>query len=959
LAVPGSVIVGEATEAAVAHAIDSETLGALEIRGRQGAVEAYRVTGLRSSRTSGRGLGRRVVSIGRAPERRRLEAAVDAVASRRGGVAFVLGDAGIGKSRLLDDLAEYTRVSHPGVQWLQAAALSFEEMVAYALARRLLHAAGGVGSDRLLRHLDRASDSRRRLVLDVLGAVGSEVAVEADQVTGDSVSLAFGELLAAIVGDPPAPAVLVLDDLHWADAASTELVGSIFERTERAPVLVVGAARPERSGGSWRLKQLAESEFPHRYVEVQLDPLGPADSQALFEALLAVPDLPRAVVDTIMRRADGNPYFLEEIVRELLETGALASDGAHWRLTTDNLEDRVPQTLRRLLQARFDRLSADGRVTLETAAVVGRVFAESLLESVTGRDVGRDLHELLKVGVVEEHDPATRAFAFRHALAHEAAYESILMRTRRETHRRVGDTIEAEAPDAVESAAVLAHHFAAAGDNARAARYALVAGERAASLGAFADACRHFDRGVALMAASVDEEVAVRLALGRGRSREVLGDIDGAIEDLETALAASRGSGDSRLEWEVHVALGAVWAARDYRRTGEHYRAALAVARASADSRMLGTSLNRLGNWYVNAADPRRGVELHREALGIFESLDEVRGVAESHDLLGMGHAMQGRPAESMVHYEQALSRFRELDDRRGIAGALAGSAIGAPNYEELSMVPTIPVEAALETLDEALGIAVDVGWSAGEAFARLLLCQVLACAGDLGPALRHGELSLEIATAIGHDQWKVGALCALGAAEGDALRPESARRRLTEAREIAWALESRFWILQVAPLLAFTLATLGEVDAAAAALDEALSIPGAEAFMAHRSCLMALAAVQIDQGRPEDALETIAPIEAPGEEVAPGVALIRGRALALTEPTAAAGVIRNGLDVALHWGLRSYAWRLHEALSRQAVDDADDQLKMAREVASECAATLTGQAERQEMLDAIDERLS
>jgi class 3 adenylate cyclase len=946
LARPGTVLIAAATRRAVEHAIDAASVGSLEVRGRETPVEAFRVLGIRSERGSARGPGTRVPLIGRETELRRLQEAVSSVASGRGGIMMVFGEPGIGKSRILEDLISWTREHNPEVRLWHAQALSFEAERAYALARGLLHAMESDVTARLAEHVAGLSEQRRGLVDDVLAIVQDRAATSSRELTPTVMGLAFGDVLDA--GTAHRPAVIVLDDLHWSDAASAEIVMSLFARTERAPLLLICAARPDRSGPAWRVKHLAETEYPHRYSETHIRALDSDESRALVTSLLAVPDVPSEVIAAIGHRTDGNPFFLEEIVRELVETGVLAEKGDDWALVS-NSTDRLPATLQQLLQVRFDRLSADDRAVLEAAAVIGRSFTIDLVTRVVGREA--DIHELLKVGLIEQEPEPSPRFRFRHALAQEAAYEAILHRRRRVLHQHVGEGLEAEVRADGAGAEVTAMHFAASGDAPKAARYSLEAGERAFRLGAIRDGAAHFERGIAALTAEVPEQTVIRLFLGRGRSREVQGDIDGALEDLGAALDGARAVRDDRLEWQVLVALGEVSAARDYRRTGDFYEQALDAARGIDDPEMVGTSLNRLGNWYVNATDPLRGIELHAEALSIFDRLASPEGVAASHDLLGMAHVLGGGREAALHHSTRALAAFRELGDRRGAIGALINVGIGAPAYSIITEVPTTTAVTAEESLREALALVTDLGWSAAEAYARFVLSQVLASTGRLGAGIREADASLRLADAIRHDQWRIGALLSLGAAEADALDLDSSRAHLLEANRLAESVGSLNWTLQVGTSLGVTLVRLGHIDHAEDIVQAALQHPDAEKFAPHQGCVIVEAMIAVERGRSKEASLILARL--PGAAVgAPHVGLVRGAALSEHDPTEAEKILREGLATAQHWGMLPLEWRFRLALGRLPGTRSDEHMAEAGRVLGRCAESLDEPDRRARMVE-------
>jgi class 3 adenylate cyclase/tetratricopeptide (TPR) repeat protein len=884
LAPPGTVLVATATKAAAESIATFRHVGSLDVRGKEGAVDGYVVVGL--SDDSVGGSGHSVPVIGRAEERRRLEQAVDAARAGRGVVAGILADAGLGKSRLLQDLVE-SASSRKGTSVVRATAVSYESATGLAFVRRVV--AGMGGEDRIAVLLVGLPDERRTMLLAAIDAL-SDVTAET---TVDTVSDALAETLAAMMVGTDQVLILAADDLHWADAASVEVLTSLLELTDRHPLCLLWASRPTRSGPVWGLKQTAEAEYPHRYVEVGLAPFTSEDAATFVRSLLGA-DADDSLVGTIAERAGGNPYFVEEIVRELTQVGS--PEDRERRL------QGIPPSLQRLLRARFDRLSAATRDVLEVVAVAGSTFDPSLPEAVLGVDAGRAVHELLREGIVEQETGT--GFRFRHSLTREAAYDSITRRRRRDLHLRVGEVLAAR--DATVDPAVLAFHFREAGDPQRAARYGLDAGTQAVRVGAYVDACRHFDE--ALAGLSDDDPLVPRLLVGRGKSRDVIGDIDGATSDLDRALDAARRSQDPELGWEVLVALGESWAARDYRKTGEHYRAALDIARRLDTPDRLGTSLNRLGNWYANAENPRVGIAMHTEALELFRSVGSAEGEAATLDLLGMANLIGGDLGDARRHFLAAITAFEALGDRRGKVGPLIASVIGSPNYETLSDPPFVETAVALAALDEASDLARAFGWSAAESFSLFMRSQLLACSGRLGEGLAAGEEALAIARAIGHAQWELASLICVGAAVADTLDFEPAAAHLDEAEHVAAGLGSVNWELQVASISAAIAIRAGDLDRAESTLLTVLNDPAAEPFLSMRGGRVVHAWLLAERGLVDESLSILGATS----NHAPFVALVRSRALRGRDPDSAVAVLAEGIDAAKRWGMTPLAWQLH-----------------------------------------------
>jgi predicted ATPase len=274
---------------------------------------------------------------------------------------------------------------------------------------------------------------------------------------------------------------------------------------EEVPILFLCAFRPERQAPSWRIKQVAESEYPHRYDELFLQPLDARDTDRLVSALLNIADLPAELHELILRKTDGNPYFVEEVVRTLIDRGAVLQTeaGLQWNAATKAADIPIPDSLQALLMARIDRLDEQTKSTLQAASVIGRAFYYRILENISdsAMALGKQMLSLERAELLREAGRVPELeYMFKHDLARDAAYNTILNRKRREFHKRVAEAMETIFGDRLEEHAHrLGQHFSLAGEHERALHYFTMAGEVADALHAKEESSAHF--GLALAAA--------------------------------------------------------------------------------------------------------------------------------------------------------------------------------------------------------------------------------------------------------------------------------------------------------------------------------------------------------------------------------------------------------------------------------------------------------------------------
>ena len=315
------------------------------------------------------------------------------------------------------------------------------------------------------------------------------------------------------------PRVMVVDDLQWVDAPSIDLLIHLFKLAEELPLLFVCVFRPERQSPAWQVKIRADTDYPHRYQEIRLEPLGAEDTDALISALLKIADLPADLHKLILAKTDGNPYFVEEVVRSLIDQGVVerAATGLKWKEGALVSDIAIPDSIQALLMARIDRLDEQTRSTLQAASVIGRAFYFRILETISESAIALDkqINTLERAELLREaaRNPELE-YMFRHDLARDAAYNTILNRKRREFHLRVAEAIEKLFPERLEEHAHrLAQHFSLAGDNERAMKYFAMAGEAAEGLHATAESAGHFARALeAARQCGAGAEVIARLA---------------------------------------------------------------------------------------------------------------------------------------------------------------------------------------------------------------------------------------------------------------------------------------------------------------------------------------------------------------------------------------------------------------------------------------------------------------
>jgi ABC-type oligopeptide transport system substrate-binding subunit/class 3 adenylate cyclase len=497
---PGSVLVGEETFRLAEASFGWGAPQDLALKGKELSVTAREASAAGvSPGTRSRGFaGVDTDLVGRARELAIATKQIDAVASGAGGILYLVGEPGIGKTRLLAEVRsifEARPPQHGRGLWLEGRCVSFGESMPYWPFRDLLRSWLGVSAEdpelrvrvTLRRQAGFVFGERVLACYPYLGsllglALEPDIAAQLAELSPEALQFrtfeVMWELLKTLAAD--GPVVAAFEDLHWADATSLQLLERLFADTEVAALLLILTSRPERDHPSWRLKEAAARELPHRTTEITLDALSGDAGRELLFALVGAGTLPPDMERRILEPAEGNPFFLEELVRSLADHGALIHDEAGWRFDHE-ADVVVPPTVEQVILARIDRLSGPSRDALMAASVLGRQFGLPLLEAVAGEDVTAALSDLQRLDLVREaHRWPEPEYRFKHALIQEAAYRTLVTPDRNQLHRKAAEWLEDRSENLeAEDAGLLAHHWLAAADEDQAARYLTRAGDRA------------------------------------------------------------------------------------------------------------------------------------------------------------------------------------------------------------------------------------------------------------------------------------------------------------------------------------------------------------------------------------------------------------------------------------------------------------------------------------------------
>ena len=695
-AAPGSVQISEHTHRLVAPLFDFEALGEIAVKGKSEPVRAYRVLRRKEQPGRLRGIaGLEAPLIGRSRELDLLRQAMLDLHQGRGTIITLVGEAGLGKSRLIDELhANWTEEPGRATAWFETRGVSYDATQPYGLFyQHFRHFHGVTEADPIEVVLQKVASMVPTQNQEQSSLFNQMVGMLQDaQAESQPASLqgeAFKQELFATVYNlcyqvaANTPLVMVLDDLHWADPVSVELLLHLFQLTDLVPILFICAFRPYRPSPGWQVKQAAETDYPHRYTEIQLLPLSDEDSGLLVDRLLAISDLPQEIRQLILRKAEGNPFFVEEVVRSLIDQGAIERDetGLHWQAVKKVESLDIPDNLQALLIARIDRLEESTRHVLQLAAVIGRSFYYRVLQAIADAyaELDRQLSTLQRVELIRElaRHPELE-YMFLHELTRDAAYQSILHRRRRQFHLQVAEAIESLYAEKLEEEAHrLEYHFEEAREFTRALRYARLAGDYAARLDANTEAESHYRRAIELAhrSRSPDEELAY-LYTRRGRALEKSVQFDAAIAAYQELEHLGQERDNPALVLAALIPQATIYAIPTVKNDPQKSQAlidrALPLARQLDDRRAEAMALwNQMLVEYIGNNNPAQAVVYGEQALAI------ARQAGQSEDLAYILHDLArvydnlGRSAAAWDVLLESQALWREIGDLTMLSDSL------------------------------------------------------------------------------------------------------------------------------------------------------------------------------------------------------------------------------------------------------------------------------------------------
>ena len=753
----GTIQISEETYKLVAPFFEVEPLGEVEIKGKSAPIKTYRVLGVKSTPGHLRGLeGLTSPLVGRESQLGLLKDRLEDLRIGRGSVVAVVGEAGLGKSTLITELKKSQSDSSPN--WLRGDSLSYTRSISYFPWRQIIRQSIGADDD------DSPAKVRHKLgyACDCCTLPGGDIpfleamlAVESEESSnvvmgfqGDALNQRMIDVTRGFLCGLAAenPLVIVFDDLHWSDEASLNLLLNVVDLSTSQPILFICMSRPDKTVPGWNSIQGMREKLASGFQSIDLAPLQVNQTETLLNNLLGVKGLPKSIRDLIVDKAEGNPFFVEEIIRSLIETKQILRENSHWKAVSDSAKIALPNTLRGVLSARIDRLPETSKHVLQNAAVIGRLFDLRVLKPLTRLNGGLDsqIQYLREVSLIEA---LQNEYAFRHVLIQEAAYESILLKTRVELHLRIGEIMEDLYVERIdEFAPLLAYHFYSAGDE-RSLKYDIIAGEKSARLYANAEAATHFRRALEVAKRNGnDKGLITKLHTQLGSVLELSGRYEQALQTYDEMQAFGRAIGERSIEMNALMAKATMYSIftrlHDPARSEQLLIQALDISR-EIDDRVAQARLSwNLMLAYLFSKRFDQALEHGSLALNLArESGDREQLAFVLNDFCRL-HTCRGEFDEAFAVIREARELWRALDNQVMLADSLGSEAEAHFNSGAF--------DRAYQCCEEALQITEKIDNLWGQSYDQMIMAFVHLETGRLGDGIQLAEKSIRLADAAG-----------------------------------------------------------------------------------------------------------------------------------------------------------------------------------------------------------------
>lgn len=762
LAEPGTILVSENTYRIVKDYFEFKPIGEIQVKGKSEPVKAYSPISLKGRKgrfevALERGLTK---FVGREKELELIKDSLEKIKEGRGQIVCIIGEAGIGKSRLVYELKSMIR--DDAINYLEGHCISYGSLFSYLPIIEIIKNNFSIDDkddDEIIKaKVETALDRLDGRLIDTIPLILDLLSVKTDydilkNLDAEQKRQGIFEALKAITlrGSQIRPLVIVIEDLHWIDKTSEDFTNYLAGSIGNHKVMLLFTSRPGF------VHQFVDKPY---YTQIALSSLSAKECRVLAEYMLSGENLPENLMKLILERSGGNAFFVEEVIRSLLDSGIIMKYETGYKINKTISQAEVPSTIQDVIMARIDKLDERWKRTLQVGSVIGREFSFELLQKVsssTGLTTGGDkeirdnLLALRNTELIYERGFFPDVdYVFKHALTHEVAYTSLLVQKRKEIHERVGSAIEELYPNRLEEFyGVLAHHYNRADDKEKGLHYLTLAGKKAKEVVATEEALNYFREALKRLdempETETNEERKIDILFEMENIYDHIGKREEQKKILERIIDSSGVINDERRLSDGYIKQAEFLSVlEEYQKAQEVGESALTLKRKIGDKVGEGKALRGMGfiNW--RSGDYENALKYHQEALSVHRELGG--GEAEGFELISLGeiHRKLGQYEDALSCLQEALRIYREL-------GISSGQHVSAFNigsvYRDMG-----DYQACLEYYQECWRIIKERGYSSlsGMIAAPSGIADIYWRLGNFQESLRYYSEALDIIRGLG-----------------------------------------------------------------------------------------------------------------------------------------------------------------------------------------------------------------
>ncbi|MDA2919696.1 tetratricopeptide repeat protein [Desulfobacterota bacterium AH_259_B03_O07] len=675
IAKPGNIMVSESTYKIAKDYFNFKSLGALDIKGKKKPVSVYEViepieeekTRLEISREHGF-----TKFIGRAREIEVLRDSFARSKEGQGQAITIIGDAGMGKSRLLYEFRKL--LEDENILYLEGRCISYGKSISYLPVIDIIKKRFRIDK------LDTETTIRKKIekgigdidpnlevgipfLFDIL-SIEIEARILKSLDVREKRKRTLETIKNIILADSALrPLIVVVENLHWIDSASEEFLTFLIDNLPSSRIMLILTSRPGYSA-KWSEKsyhvQIAPSRLSNKEVE------------EMIKSILGNQEITQGLIKLVTDKADGIPFYVEEIIKSFTEGGIIERGEDVYSLKKGIAEVDVPDAIQDIIMARIDRLEENLKGTMQYASVIGREFSYKLLKELM--EIGDELQDYLTQLkglelVYEKSIFPDLEYRFKHSLTHDVAYNSLLIKKRKELHGRIGEIVEDLYGDKLEeNYELLAYHYGRSNRDAKAVAYLTLAGDKSAKIYSTEDAISYYDEALSKLDNTPDtrtnKEKRVDIFIKQAKVMRLMGRFKEHIKTLEKNLPMVEELGDKDRLAEFYFKMGFYYSVMgNFKNAIKYLTNSIELAEITNNERIIGLASLRLGFSYWYKGEPNKGIQFAKKAINIMEKLGDQYWLARSYQILGGSYWLLGEWDRSINFMQKVLEISKEVSD--------------------------------------------------------------------------------------------------------------------------------------------------------------------------------------------------------------------------------------------------------------------------------------------------------